>query len=196
MGLVKMVTRIRRIAQPNSPMRVSTSGLAGVVPIHQFDCDFVILLSKHTEMSGSLLAKFYERDLNKLIEEINLFKSEENLWKTAGSVKNSSGNLVLHIIGGSNYLIGAKLSQTGYVRNRDLEFTRKDVARDILVSQLQELIAVVTTTLSNLTPGQMETDYPIPFDDATRSKSYVLVQLLAHLNYHLGQVNYLRRVLE
>ncbi len=143
-----------------------------------------------------MLAKFYERDLNKLIEEISLFKKEENLWKTAGAVKNASGNLVLHIIGGSNYLIGAKLLHTGYVRNRDLEFTRKDVARDVLVSQLHDLIAVINKSLSDLTPEQLEADYPIPFDDATRSKSYVLVQLLAHLNYHLGQVNYLRRVLE
>jgi len=147
-------------------------------------------------MLGSILAKFYERDLNKLIEEVNLFRCEENLWKTAGSVKNSGGNLVLHIVGGSNYLIGAKLAQTGYVRDRDMEFIRKDIARDVLVFQLKNLIEMINKTLNSLSDEQMEADYPIPFDDATRSKSYVLVQLLAHLNYHLGQVNYLRRILE
>src|SRR5215207_1729843 len=73
------------------------------------------------------LSEFYERDIRKLIEEVNLFKSEENLWKTDGSVKNSSGNLVLHIIGGLNYLIGATLAHTGYVRDRDQEFIRKGV---------------------------------------------------------------------
>ncbi len=55
-------------------------------------------------MLNSTLGGFYERDLRKLIEEINLFKDEENLWKTFGSIKNPAGNLALHIIGGSNYL--------------------------------------------------------------------------------------------
>ena len=76
-------------------------------------------------MLNSIVANFYERDIRKLIEEINLFSNEEDLWKTQGSVKNSSGNLVLHIIGGMNHLIGAVLAQTGYVRNRDQEFILK-----------------------------------------------------------------------
>ena len=90
-------------------------------------------------MLNSVLANFYERDLRKLIEEVNSFKSEENLWRTHGSVKNSSGNLVLHIIGGLNHLIGATLSKTGYVRNRDQEFIRKGVERKDLVAQLKNL---------------------------------------------------------
>ena len=61
-------------------------------------------------MLNSVLANFYERDIRKLIEEVNLFRNEENLWRTHGSVKNSSGNLVLHIIGGLNHLIGATLA--------------------------------------------------------------------------------------
>lgn len=140
------------------------------------------------------MAEFYERDLRKLIEEVNLFKNEEDLWRTTGSVKNSSGNLVLHIVGGLNYLIGATLAKTGYVRNRDQEFTMKGVPRKELVEKLEALIPMVTQTLNALTPEDMETEYPIFFDKPKTSHSYVLVQLLAHLNYHLGQVNYLRRI--
>jgi hypothetical protein len=55
-------------------------------------------------MLTDVLTEFYERDILKLKEEVNLFSNEENLWKTAGSVKNSSGSIVLHIIGGMNYL--------------------------------------------------------------------------------------------
>ena len=147
-------------------------------------------------MLNQVLANFYEKDLRKLIEEVNLFQNEENLWKTLGTVKNSSGNLVLHIIGGLNHFFGAILAHTGYVRNRDLEFSKKGVARKDLVAQLEALIPTVNATLASITPEQMDAEYPIPFDDAKNSNSYVLVRLLAHLGYHLGQVNYLRRILE
>jgi hypothetical protein len=145
---------------------------------------------------NNTLADFYERDIRKLIEELNLFKKEENLWKTHGSINNSSGNLVLHIIGGTNYLIGNLLAKTGYVRNRDQEFIRKDVPRNELVTQLEALIPIITDTLNRYSQEEMDAEFPIMFDDAKRSKNYVLVQLLVHLNYHLGQVNYLRRMLE
>ena len=148
-------------------------------------------------MLNDILANFYERDIRKLIEEVNLFKNEEDLWKTQGSVKNSAGNLVLHIIGGTNHLIGATLGQTGYVRgDREQEFIRKGVARKDLVAQLEELIPMINKTLGALTPERMEADYPRFFDKPNTSTNYVLVQLLLHLNYHLGQVNYLRRILE
>ncbi len=147
-------------------------------------------------MLNEILANFYERDLQKLIAEINLFKNEENLWKTEGSVKNSSGNLVLHIIGGSNYFIGSLLAKTGYVRDRNQEFSEKGIPREELVQRIEALRQLTTTTLNSLTPGRMEEEYPIPFDDKMVGVSYVLVQLLAHLNYHLGQVNYLHRILE
>jgi len=147
-------------------------------------------------MLSSILVDFYERDIRKLIEEVNSFRNEENLWRTQGSVKNSSGNLVLHIIGGLNYLIGATLAHTGYVRDRDQEFIRKGVKRKELVTQLEDLIPMTSRTLNALTSEQMETEYPIFFDKPKTSTSYVLTQLLVHLNYHLGQINYLRRILE
>ena len=144
-------------------------------------------------MLNSDLANFYERDIRRLIEEIMLFKNEGDLWRTQGSVKNSSGNLVLHIIGGLNHLIGATLAQSGYVRNRDEEFTSKDVERKYLVAALEELIPMITETVN---AQNLEAEYPAFFDKPKTSNGYVLVQLLAHLNYHLGQVNYLRRILE
>jgi len=147
-------------------------------------------------MLSNVLANFYERDIRKLIDEISLFNNEENLWRTEGSVKNSSGNLALHIIGGLNYLIGTTLAHTGYVRDREQEFISKGVQRKVLVMQLEALILMINKTVKALTPEDMEAEYPIFFDKPKTSVSYVLVQVLLHLNYHLGQVNYLRRVLE
>ena len=147
-------------------------------------------------MLNTLLATFYERDIRKLIEEVSLFRNEEDLWRTQGSVKNASGNLVLHIIGGLNHFIGATLAQTGYVRNRDQEFISKGVERKDLVAQLEELILMINETVNTLTREEMEAEFPLFFDKPKTSTSYVLVQLLAHLNYHLGQVNYFRRIFE
>ncbi|HEY9004600.1 MAG TPA: DUF1572 family protein [Ohtaekwangia sp.] len=144
-------------------------------------------------MLNTILTGFYERDISRLIDEVNLFRHEENLWKTKGSVKNSSGSLVLHIIGGTNYLIGATLANTGYIRDRHQEFIKKDVARKELVKQLEALVPMISNTLDTLS---LDGEYPLPFDGTKRSNSYVLMQLALHLNYHLGQVNYLRRILE
>jgi len=147
-------------------------------------------------MLNIILANFYESDIRKLIEEVNMFKNEEDLWRTTGSVKNSGGNLVLHIIGGLNHFFGATLAHTGYVRNRDLEFSKKGEPRKELVAQLDALIPMIRKTLESLDQEKMEAEFPVMFDDAMNSNSYVLTRLLAHLDYHLGQINYLRRILE
>jgi hypothetical protein len=109
-------------------------------------------------MLNRVLANLYEIDLRKLIEEVKSFRNEEDLWRIQGAVNNSCGNLVLHIIGGLNYLIGATLAGTGYVRDRDQEFIRKDVERKVLVSQLEALISLINETLNALTVEQMEAD--------------------------------------
>jgi hypothetical protein len=95
-----------------------------------------------------------------------------------------------------NHYFGATLAHTGYVRDRDQEFIKKGVKREELVAQLEQVIPMMNETLSALTMEQMEADFPIFFDKPNTSVSYVVVRMLAHLGYHLGQVNYLRRVLE
>jgi hypothetical protein len=146
-------------------------------------------------MLNKLLAGFYERDLRQLIEEINLFEHEADLWRTAGTINNSAGNLVLHLTGGMNHLIGATLAHSGYIRNRELEFSQKNVPGDELVAGLTALITLICETLNKLSGEQMDAVYPIFFDQPGTTTAYVLMQLALHLNYHLGQVNYLRRML-
>ena len=139
---------------------------------------------------------FYQRDIQRVIDEIALFKDEANIWKICGSTKNSAGNLALHLIGGLNYLIGTNLFHTGYVRNRDAEFTTKGIEKEQLIEQLKELNSMIGKTISSLTEEQLDSSFPIFFDKENATVNYVLTQLLLHLNYHLGQINYLRRILE
>lgn len=146
-------------------------------------------------MLNETLTAFYERDLRKLIEEINLFENEADLWRTAGTISNSAGNLALHLTGGMNHHIGANFGRTGYVRDRNLEFSQKNVPRAQLIAGVEALIQVIRQTLAVLTQEQLDGEFPGFFDQPGTSTAYVLIQLLAHLNYHLGQVNYLRRML-
>ncbi|MFT3680194.1 MAG: DUF1572 family protein [Ferruginibacter sp.] len=145
-------------------------------------------------MTNIEIANLYERDIRKLVDELNAFKNEADLWKTYGTIKNPAGNIALHIIGGLNHLIGATLAHSGYTRNRDQEFTGKGINRHILAGKLEALVPLINETVSKMTPEQMQSPYPQFFDKEGATNSYVLTQLLLHLNYHLGQVNYLRRM--
>jgi len=142
------------------------------------------------------ISDFFERDIKKLIEEVKSFRNQDNLWKVQGDVKNSAGNLALHIIGGTNHHIGAVLGKTGYMRDRDSEFSAKYIQKDVLITELEKLILIVKSTLSALNDDDLGKEHPRFFDKEGATIGYVLTQLLLHLNYHLGEVNYLRRILE
>jgi hypothetical protein len=96
------------------------------------------------------LALIFERDLNKLKEEINLYKEESNLWKIEKNISNSAGNLALHLIGNLNHFIGAVLGNTGYVRERDKEFSSVNIPRELIIQNIDATIIMVKNVLLNL----------------------------------------------
>lgn len=141
------------------------------------------------------IADLYERDLNKLCDEISQFKKEKDIWKTKGDIKNSAGNLTLHLIGNLNHFIGRTLGHTDYIRKREEEFSIKDVPREKLISDINQLKDVVKNTLPKISQEQMKSEFPMKIGDQVFTTETLLIFLLAHFNYHLGQVNYLRRML-
>lgn len=141
------------------------------------------------------ITDLYQADLDKLIEEINLFKSENNIWETKEGITNSAGNLTLHLLGNLNHFIGKTLGNTDYVRKRDEEFSLKNIPKEKLISDLKELKETIKNTLPKLSKEELQKDFPIAIRNQTFPTEMMLVYLLAHLNYHLGQVNYLRRML-
>src|SRR4029077_3543264 len=108
---------------------------------------------------------------------------------------NSAGNLALHICGNLQHFVGAVLGKTGYVRDRDAEFTRKDVPRHELAREIGKTIAVVSGTLGRLAPGALSVTYPAAPNNLQVPTGLFLLHLAVHLTYHLGQANYLRRAL-
>ena len=142
------------------------------------------------------LKLLFNRDLVRLRNEVELYKNEADLWRIKGKIANSAGNLCLHLVGNLNTYIGKELGNTDYVRNRELEFSAKNIPRLELVDKIDNTIKIVNQTLDKLDKNVLEREYPILVFEHKTSTEYLLVHLATHLSYHLGQVNYHRRLIE
>ncbi len=139
--------------------------------------------------------ELFDRDLNKLKDEISLFNSEEDLWKISGKIKNTAGNLCLHLCGNLKTFIGANLGNSGYIRNRDAEFSGTNIPKEDLIKNIDETIEAVNSALTYMDEKELDNIYKQDFLKKNVSTAFFLVHLIGHLNYHLGQINYLRRML-
>jgi len=142
------------------------------------------------------LASLFSRDLNRLRKQIDSFPNDEALWQTLPGVINPAGNLALHIEGNLREYVGRQLGQVPYSRTRDLEFSLKGLSRDEVGSRLEELSQTIPSIIERLSQDQMEREYPQVVLDAAMTTQQFLFHLYGHLNWHLGQMDYLRRVLE
>ena len=146
-------------------------------------------------MLNAILSELYERDLNKLREEIEQFTDEADLWTTSGGITNSAGNLCQHLTGNLRHFLGAVLGGSGYVRDRDAEFAAKGTTKADLLADIDAAAASVKDTLAKLTDDDFAKTYPIEVFGHPMTTGYFLVHLATHFNYHLGQINYHRRLL-
>jgi uncharacterized damage-inducible protein DinB len=145
-------------------------------------------------MQTQTFLHFFLRDLDKLVAEIEAFPTEESLWLIGGDVKNAAGTLGLHLAGNLQHFFGAILGGTGYERQRDLEFSARNVPKQEILAGLQTARKVVEQVLGNMTDAQLNDTFPSAHFGENRSTLHALLHLLSHLSYHLGQVNYLRRL--
>jgi hypothetical protein len=147
-------------------------------------------------MLKKVLAEIYSRDLNRLLNEINLYNNEENLWLVKEGINNSAGNLVLQLAGNLNHYIGAVLGNSGYVRNRPSEFALKNISKQALFQKVSATVVIVNETIDKLIDADFENDFPETVFGKTDSTAFMLVHLCTHLTYHLGQINYHRRLVD
>jgi len=147
-------------------------------------------------MLTAVLNSIITRDLQKLKLEIESYKDESNLWRIEKNIANPAGNLCLHLVGNLNMYIGATLGHTGYLRDRESEFALKNVPKSELIKKIEETIAMVNRVLPNLDEEILLEEYPLIVLKEKTSTEFFLVHLTAHLSYHLGQVNYHRRLVD
>jgi hypothetical protein len=146
-------------------------------------------------MIQETLIDIFDRDLNKLIAEINLYKDETDLWTIREGISNSAGNLCLHLMGNLNHFIGAVLGNTGYVRQREKEFSDKDIPAKDLVHHIEKTMVIVKESLAKLSAADFEKTFPLEVFGKPLKTELFMVHLATHLSYHLGQINYHRRLL-
>ncbi len=136
----------------------------------------------------------YRRDLEQLIRELEAYPNEHSLWSVMGEIKNPAGNIALHVIGNLNHFIGVGLGQTDFKRDREAEFSRRDVPRAEIVQGLRSTLTMLERVLPNLDSEALEAIYPQEVLGYPMSTQYFLIHLYGHLNWHLGQINYHRRL--
>ena len=141
------------------------------------------------------LNKLFTRDLDGLVNELNLYKNENDLWTVYGDITNSAGNLALHLIGNLQHFIGKELGGTNYVRTREREFSLKNVSRETIIKQIEDTKIMVGKTLKTLDTNKLQDQYPILVFKENTSTEFFLMHLSSHLSYHLGQINYHRRLM-
>ena len=145
-------------------------------------------------MTAHSFQETYGRAFDKLYAEIESYPTDAGLWSVPAGISNSGGNLCLHLIGNVNHFIGALLGHTGYVRHREHEFSDKNVPRQTLLLNLLETKAMAGRVLGHLTEADLHKTFPVELSVGPQSTEYMLVFFAIHFEYHLGQINYHRRL--
>ncbi len=139
------------------------------------------------------LSALFLRDLDRLRLEVLAFESEDDLWVKKNGISNSAGNLALLITGNLQHFIGHILGKSSYIRNREAEFNTI-VTRAHLLAEIENTKAALDSTFKNLNANTLNANYPIEVFGNPMTTQYFLIHLSGHLNYHLGQINYYRRL--
>lgn len=145
-------------------------------------------------MKKDYLAGIIERELNGLKDQLNAYENEADMWELPDGISNSAGNLAMHLVGNLRHFIGVQLGGSNYVRNRKHEFTGRHVPRADILGSIDEAIAEVPHVIRKLDDAMLETEYPLELAGVRFNCGDFILHLLSHLAYHLGQVDYHRRI--
>jgi uncharacterized damage-inducible protein DinB len=145
-------------------------------------------------MSPEYFAGVIVRDLKAVRRELEAYADERDLWRLPPGIANSAGTLALHLAGNLQHFIGGVLGKTGYRRDRAAEFSRRDVPRAEIVAQIEAAVIAVEQGLAQVSEAALAAEFPERIAGRTVTTGEWLVHLAAHLGYHLGQVDYHRRL--
>ena len=140
------------------------------------------------------IAELFRRDITRLLQEVESVLSDDELWRTHPGVTNTVGNLVLHLEGNLREYIGRQIGGIPYRRERPLEFSTRGVSKSELARRVKEVQAMVPEVISKLGPEQLQAMQAEKVAGKEVDTEQFLLHLYGHMNYHLGQIDYLRRI--
>jgi len=135
------------------------------------------------------------RDLDALSMAVTQYPNSAMLWEVLPGTSNSAGNLALHLIGNLRHFIGHVIGKTNYTRNREEEFNLKHLDKAEIIKLIETCKTEVETALDKMPAADLEKEFAVEVSSKKSLTGYVLLHIISHFNYHLGQINYHRRVL-
>ena len=145
-------------------------------------------------MSSADISRLINRELASQRDELLAYPNEADMWKLPPGLPTSAGNLALHLIDNLRFFIGTQFGATGFVRDRDAEFASKGVPRAEIVKHIETAADEVTRALATLDPALLDKPFPVDVGGHKIQTALFLQHLASHLAYHLGQIDYHRRV--
>jgi hypothetical protein len=126
------------------------------------------------------------------VRELAAPLTQEQFWQKPFPFGNSFGHLVLHLTGNLNYYVGTRIAGTGYVRDRDREFTEtRHLPKEETLQRFEETIAMVLRTVRAQSDEDWATSYSAERAGEVGSRFHMVLKCAAHLDHHVGQMVYL-----
>lgn len=151
-------------------------------------------MSDSSDSLRDTILRLLVRDLEAMQLEIAAYLSDEALWSVPTGVANSGGTLALHLAGNLRHFVGAVLGGSGYVRDRAYEFSARGLTRATVIAELADAQSQVVRTLRALDSARLLEPFPEAVGETQLRTDAFLLHLATHLTYHMGQVDYHRRL--
>lgn len=145
-------------------------------------------------MTPEYVARILVRDLNAVRRELEAYPDEQSVWALPPGIANSAGTLALHLAGNLQHFIGAVLGKSGYKRDRAAEFAKRDVPRSAVIVELEAAIVAIGLGMSQVSEAMLAEDFPEAIAGHRIVTADWLMHLVSHCAYHLGQIDYHRRL--
>ena len=134
------------------------------------------------------------RDLRALRREIESYPDDASVWALPPGIANSAGTLVLHLAGNLRTYVGHVLGGVAYERDRPREFAARGLTRAELLGELDAAMSAVDTALPRVSDAVLASDFPLAIGAVRVNTQDFLLHCAVHLGYHLGQIDYHRRL--
>jgi hypothetical protein len=145
---------------------------------------------------GMSLSRYYQSRAER-IRTLLAPLSDDHIWLRPYPYGNSIGHLLLHLTGNLNYYIGAQIANSGYVRDREVEFTDQGrKTKEALLKAFEDTMVMVQDTIARQSAGDWTAVYSAKGLESAGDRFTAFLRCAAHIDHHVGQMIYLCKEIE